>query len=686
MEQLIDFHAPEVQAVLDTLLKDKSTGKNIIWATDPPEELQTVMYEPVTDRSQITTQQLRLTHYEVVLPRMMKQTDTQQQRTRKKGEVFSPAWVCNKMNNALDADWFRGLGAEESAGQFTVELPQGWQTVETPVQFPVCKGRTPAWVQYVQSRRLEVTCGEAPFLASRYDAATGEMIPVARRIGILDRKLRVVSENAATEDEWRKYATHAVQSTYGYEYQGDNLLLARVNLLLTYAEHLQARWQRKPTKEELQPIANIISWNLWQMDGLHLSVPGGKPQPETEQLDLFSMFGAAEPQPPTVSCKVKNWRKGSHGTAQNFETIQEGSTSMKFDYVIGNPPYQEETVEEVSKKNGQAPRKNIFHYFQMAADQVARRGTDLIYPAGRWIHRSGKGMENFGLEQINDPHLKKLIFYPKSRELFDGVDIADGVGIVIKDMTKQTMGFEYVYTSEQKSISVKVKNPGAELMPLDPRNMAITEKVKSVVEKYKLNYLHDRILPRSLFGIESNFIEENPEKAILLETVENIDYSKQIKLFTNDRAGKAGRAKWYVVDKNVVENNPEYISQWKVVVSSANAGGQKRDNQLEIVDNHSAFGRARVALASFETQDEANNFYNFAKSYVVRFTFLMTDESLTALGKRVPDLMDYTNKNSLVDFSKSLDEQLYLLFEFNRDEIEYIESTVNNLRKKKEMA
>ena len=335
MEQLIDFHAPEVQAVLDTLLKDRSTGKNIIWATDPPDELQTVMYEPVTDRSQITTQQLRLTHYEVVLPRMMKQTDTQQQRTRKKGEVFSPAWVCNKMNNALDADWFGALGAKESAGQFTVELPQGWQTVETPVQFPACKGKTPAWVQYVQSRRLEVTCGEAPFLASRYDAATGEMIPAARRIGILDRKLRVVSENAATEDEWRKYATHAVQSTYGYEYQGDNLLLARVNLLLTYAEHLQARWQRKPTKKELQPIANIISWNLWQMDGLHLSVPGGKPQPEAEQLDLFSMFGTVEEQTPAVSCKVKNWRSNK---TQNFETIQEGSTSMKFDYVIGNPP------------------------------------------------------------------------------------------------------------------------------------------------------------------------------------------------------------------------------------------------------------------------------------------------------------------------------------------------------------
>ena len=124
MEQLIDFHAPEVQAVLDTLLKDKSTGKNIIWATDPPEELQTVMYEPVTDRSQITTQQLGLTHYEVVLPRMMKQTDTQQQRTRKKGEVFSPAWVCNKVNNALDADCSVGWGQRSALGSSRWSCPK----------------------------------------------------------------------------------------------------------------------------------------------------------------------------------------------------------------------------------------------------------------------------------------------------------------------------------------------------------------------------------------------------------------------------------------------------------------------------------------------------------------------------------------------------------------------------------
>ena len=450
MEQLIDFHAPEVQAVLDTLLKDHSTGKNIIWATDPPEELQTVMYEPVTDRSQITTQQLGLTHYEVVLPRMMKQTDTQQQRTRKKGEVFSPAWVCNKMNNALDADWFRGLGAGESAGQFTVELPQGWQTVETPVQFPVCKGRTPAWVQYVQSRRLEVTCGEAPFLASRYDAATGEMIPVARRIGILDRKLRVVSENAATEDEWRKYATHAVQSTYGYEYQGDNLLLARVNLLLTYAEHLQARWQRKPTKEELQPIANIISWNLWQMDGLHLSVPGGKPQPETEQLDLFSMFGAAEPQPPTVSCKVKNWRKGSHGTAQNFETIQEGSTSMKFDYVIGNPPYQEEAPGTSTSD------KPVYHTFMDAAYSVSDK-VELITPA-RFLFDAGATPSVWNRKMLSDTHFKVLQYESDAKYFFSSIELPGGIAISYRDATRNFGAMkQFIQYNELNKIARKVK-------------------------------------------------------------------------------------------------------------------------------------------------------------------------------------------------------------------------------------
>lgn len=85
---------------------------------------------------------------------------------------------------------------------------------------------------------MEITCGEAPYLVSRYDAATGELIlPPLRRIGLLDRKLRVVNENAASYEEWIKWVLRAFQSCYGFEYQGDNLLIARINLMMSFYDY-----------------------------------------------------------------------------------------------------------------------------------------------------------------------------------------------------------------------------------------------------------------------------------------------------------------------------------------------------------------------------------------------------------------------------------------------------------------
>lgn len=646
MEQLIDFHAPEVQAVLDTLLKDRSTGKNIIWATDPPDELQTVMYESVTDRSQITTQQLGLTHYEVVLPRMMKQTDTQQQRTRKKGEVFSPAWVCNKMNNALDADWFGGLGAGETAGQFTVELPQGWQTVETPVQFPACGGRTPAWVQYVQSRRLEVTCGEAPFLASRYDAATGEMISVARRIGILDRKLRVVSENAATEDEWRKYATHAVQSTYGYEYQGDNLLLARVNLLLTYAEHLQARWQCKPTKEELQPIATIISWNLWQMDGLHLSVPGGKPQPEAEQLDLFSMFGAAEPQPPTVSCKVKNWRKGSHGTAQNFETIQEGSTSMKFDYVIGNPPYQ------ISDGGAGVSATPIYNRFIEAIKTTHPGAICLIIPA-KW-YSGGKGLDKFRGEMLGDRHISTLVDYSNSLDVFPNVDVAGGVCYFV---WKEAYNGKCKYTNYRNGKATTAYRDLNEFQTFI-RYPVASEIVKKVKEDGELT-LDKVVSSRKPFGLATT--------------------AKPMKTGDITLRYNGGRGPYKSTEIRV---GTEMIDQWKIIISrltAEHAGQPAKDGKyrvlstMELLKPGEICSETYLVAGAFDSKEEATNYMDYLKTQFVRFLILqiaMTQQLSKASFAFVP-CQDFTRKWT--------DKQLFERYDLSSEEVNYIQGMIKEM-------
>lgn len=353
-----------------------------------------------------------------------------------------------------------------------------------------------------------------------------------------------------------------------------------------------------------------------------------------------------------------------------------------FNYVVGNPPYQKESSDSVSKTNGQKPMTNIFQYFQEAADGLTEDTSVLVYPGGRWIHQSGKGMQNFGKRQINDKSLSVVEFYPDASELFgDAASLSDGITIVTKNHKKTSEGFTYIYSKKGDKFSVHADNPGDNLMPLDPHDLPIEQKINAGMEKLGLKFLHDAILPRSLFPIESDFVEKNPTKVRRYNgSDEDIDFATEIKLFTNDRAGKAGRATWFIANKNVITRNEEYIAQWQVVVSSANAGGQKRDNQLEIIDNHSAFGRSRLALRSFDSYEEAKNFFDYVSSYFIRYAFLLTDEALTSLGKEVPDLQDYTNDNPHMDFRKNIDAQLCLLFGISDDEFAYMVNRVKSMR------
>ena len=342
---------------------------------------------------------------------------------------------------------------------------------------------------------------------------------------------------------------------------------------------------------------------------------------------------------------------------------EEDINNMKFKAIVGNPPYQM-TVAKKDTENGQKAVVNIFQYFQMHSENLASY-TSLIYPGGRWIHRSGKGMEQFGLEQINDPHLKRVEFYPDANEVFEKVGLPDGISVVLKDMSKTTPGFVYVYTKEGLSHESVLDNPGEELLPLNPLDISIVNSINKIVEEKGFSYLHDSVMSRCLFSIESNFVEENPELVREYDEGYYFDKETEIKLFTNDKAGKSGRARWYLANRDVITSGKEYLDKWKVVVSSANAGGQKRSNQMAILDNYSAFGRSRVALKVFDTESEAKNFFKYANSELIRFAFLMTDENLTSLAKQVPDILDYSNDNGIIDFSRDINQQLYTLFEID---------------------
>jgi len=233
----------------------------------------------------------------IIKPRVEKSKEEQQKRIRGKAEVFTPSWICNKQNNLVDNAWF---GRDNV---FNIETENGWETIYDKVEFPDSLGKT--WQDYVKAKRLEITCGEAPYLTSRYDAITGSIIPVKDRIGLLDRKLRIVSENVNDEQEWYKWAKIAVQNSYGYDWQGDNVLLARENLLYAFAEAYEDKFEVPAIPEYLIDIAKVLSWNIWQMDGIKYVVPNTCHDIVESKLTIFGEE--------LTTSKCPGCTKGDHG-------------------------------------------------------------------------------------------------------------------------------------------------------------------------------------------------------------------------------------------------------------------------------------------------------------------------------------------------------------------------------------
>ena len=327
------------EKVCMNLLKDHTTQQNIYWATDSYANLgeEFTFYAPITldkitsyisDEGVVATKEqydaiikqtpeARLCYQEMIRPRAVKSKQEQTQRAKDKAEVFTPAWICNAQNNLIDEAWF---GRKE--GLFNAPDPNDphkWINNEEKILFP--EGKT--WQDYVADMRLEITCGEAPYLCNRYDAVTGEYNQdVKYRIGMLDRKLRIVSENTKDSKEWILWAKVALRSTYGFEWQGDNLLLAREALFFTFEEHYIARFGEKKfnqNKMRMMPgAAYIISWNVWQMDGLTYGLPGYQPFVEEKkdkyvQLSLFSGDTKEEkrkPSPHERFCLIKDFLDG----------------------------------------------------------------------------------------------------------------------------------------------------------------------------------------------------------------------------------------------------------------------------------------------------------------------------------------------------------------------------------------
>ena len=265
--------------ILEILLLDRTTStaktaRNIIWANDNYKEYGSDAYAAT---AQICPELITGKSGKLIMPRALKTTELQKKRTKAKAEVFTPTWIVEKQNDAIDADY-----------------------------------KADALEVYTRRKWLEITCGEAPYMATRYDMETGEVIPLPERVGFIDRKLARINAEVTDKAEWQRLVELAYKASYGFEWNGDSLLLARENLLYTYRDYYIKKWGEPPIYGLFEEIAKIISYNVFQMDGLTYTIPLSESKERIQQYQL-TLFDLNEPEKvewivvPGKRVRIMNW-------------------------------------------------------------------------------------------------------------------------------------------------------------------------------------------------------------------------------------------------------------------------------------------------------------------------------------------------------------------------------------------
>lgn len=218
--------------VIEILLKDRTTNKNIIWANE-------------RGNTQITKEDIKN-----IRSRAFKENEEKLNRTRNKAEVFTPTFIVKEQIDLVD--------------NMSLSLDK-----------------------YINRTWLEIACGEAPYMVSRYDAESGKDIKIEDRIGFIDRKFKKINKEVDNFNIWSKMVEDIYKTSFGFEWNGDSLFIARVNLLYTFIDNYLYKWNILPPLKDVKMIADIISYNVFQMDGLTYTIPLNENTP----------------------VKIKNWNK-----------------------------------------------------------------------------------------------------------------------------------------------------------------------------------------------------------------------------------------------------------------------------------------------------------------------------------------------------------------------------------------
>ena len=616
--------AMESADLLKILLKDRTTKKNIVWATHSYE----LLGKGFAPSDRVNPSKVTGTYANLIQPRSEKSKYEQKDRTKIRAEVFTPTWLVEKQNGYVESE-LELLSLEE----------------------------------YVDLRWLEITCGEAPYMVTRYDTVTGEEIPLSERVGFVDRKLQRISREVSDEATFYELVKKAYRASYGYEYQGDSLLLARENLLATFEDYYLNKTENQPTLEQKKEIATIISYNVFQMDGLKKTSPYSAKQRQSQQLSLFA--DELEVQEVEESkTHIKDWKKNR---MIGFERLSSEESEMKFDVVIGNPPYQ----EEIEGANTQT--RPIYHFFMEESYKISDK-TVLVTPA-RFLANTGGTPKKWNHKMLNSRHLKVKFYELKSNKVFPGTDIKGGVVITYHDKNKDFEPIE-TFISEPLLDSIyrkvkKLQEPSLSEIMFGSDSHKLTDIMFEDFPE-----LISRTDSSHRKAVSTNIFERYPE--VFKDKVDsNTEYVQIIGREKNGRSVK-------YLKKEYLREHPNLLF-WKIILPKANGSGALGEVLSTPLIGEPLIGYSQtfISIGKFDTKIEAEACFKYIKTKFARVMLgilKLTQDNPPATWAKVP-LQDFT-VNSDIDWTQSvadIDRQLYQKYDLSPEEIAFIETHVREM-------
>lgn len=514
-------------------------------------------------------------------PRVAKPPAEQAQRSRESAEIFTPAWVCKAQ----------------------IDLVEGAAGGALPLPAPF----------------LEVACGEAPYLTTRYDAVSGKFLAPGERVGVLDRKL---AQLPGPEAAWEAGALRALQVCYGYELRGDSLALARANLVASLGEHYTSRFAAPAPARLLIAAAQIAGRNLWQMAG------------------------------PPQQGRVYDWERGQ----------EVGLGARGFTGVLGNPPYQESVSAAPANA---ALGRQLFPDFAIAALSLGARYVSLIMPS-RWFAGFAQDKSFLRLREFlaQNGRLRTLVHYPDAREVFTGVEIKGGVSYFLHDATYAGhVDFVTVRAGEQTRESRPLFEPGLDVVLADGRSVGI---VRKVVFREGFRALTEITTGRNAFGIigkpsvVAGLRRPGGEGVLVCRGGERV-----------------------AIDPREVQKSREVLGAYKVFISKSAGAPERDRRVIArpiVAGPGEACTDSFFPIGCFETRGEAERLAKYLETKFVRFLVaaLKTSHNVTQIVYRFVPLLNFKD-NSLIDWDKEVDQidaKLFAVYGLSPAEIAYIERAV----------